>query len=46
MVQIALIDLLVEMREKQAIKSLKQLLERNKLTPEVKERAQLSLQLL
>jgi hypothetical protein len=46
MVQIALIDLLVEMREKQAIKSLKQLLERNQLTPEVKERAQLSLKLL
>ena len=46
MVQIALIDLLVEMREKQAIKSLKQLLEKNKLTPEVKERAKLSLQLL
>lgn len=46
MVQIALIDLLVEMREKQAIKSLKQLLEKNRLTPEVKERAQLSLKLL
>jgi len=46
MVQIALIDLLVEMREKQAIKSLKQLLERNKLNPEVKERAQVSLKLL
>ncbi|MGD2084982.1 MAG: HEAT repeat domain-containing protein [Candidatus Aminicenantes bacterium] len=46
MVQIALIDLLVEMREKKAIKSLKQLLERNKLNPEVKERAQLSLKLL
>jgi len=46
MVQIALIDFLVEMREKQAIKSLKQLLEKNKLNPEVKERAQLSLKLL
>jgi hypothetical protein len=46
LVQIALIDLLVEMREKQAIKSLKQLLEKNKLNPEVKERAQLSLKLL
>jgi hypothetical protein len=46
MVQIALIDLLVEMREKQAIKSLKQLLGKNKLNPEVKERAQLSLKLL
>jgi hypothetical protein len=46
MVQIALIDLLVEMREKKAIKSLKHLLERNKLNPEVKERAQLSLKLL
>lgn len=46
MVQIALIDLLVDMREKQSIKSLKQLLEKNKLNPEVKERAQLSLKLL
>lgn len=44
MMQIALIDLVVEMREKQAAESLKQLIEKNKLNPEVKQRARLSLE--
>jgi len=46
LVQIALIDLLVELREKKAVESLRQLLKRNKINPEVKERAELSLELL
>jgi hypothetical protein len=46
LVQIALIDLMVQIREKQAVNSLKQLLENNKLNPEVKQRAQLSIKKL
>ena len=42
--QIALIDLITDMREKQAIKSLKELLKNNKLNPAVRERAKESLE--
>jgi len=46
MVQIALIDLLVQIREKQAVESLKQLIKKNKLNPQVKQRARSSLEKL
>jgi hypothetical protein len=46
LVQIALIDLIADMREKQAIKSLKELLKNDKLNPAVKERAKASLEYL
>lgn len=41
LVQVALIDLMVGMREKKAADALKDLIRRNKLNPDVKERAQL-----
>jgi hypothetical protein len=41
LVQVALIDLMVEMREKRAADALKQLIQRNKLNSSVKKRAQL-----
>ena len=41
LVQVALIDLMVEMREKRAADALKQLIHKNKLNASVKERAQL-----
>jgi hypothetical protein len=44
LVQIALIDLVADMRERQAIKSLKELLQKDKLNPAVKERAKASLE--
>jgi hypothetical protein len=40
LVQVALIDFLVEVREARAAAALKQLIERNELTPEVKKRAE------
>ena len=40
LVQVALIDFLVEVREARAAEALKQLIERNELTPEVKKRAE------
>jgi hypothetical protein len=40
LVQVALIDFLVEVRETRAIEALKKLLEAGELTPEVKERAE------
>lgn len=43
LVQLALIDLMVEIREKRAIHALKKLIERQKLNPEVKKQAELSL---
>ncbi len=39
MVQVALIDLLVQLREKKAVQALKKLMENEKLNPEVKEHA-------
>jgi hypothetical protein len=39
LVQVALIDLMMQMREKQAVDALKQLIQKNKLNPDVKERA-------
>ncbi len=44
LVQIALIDLIVEIREKRAVQALKELIKNEKLNPQVKEQAQLSLQ--
>ena len=44
MVQIALIDLLAQIREKKAVESLKQLIKKNKLNPLVKQRARSSLE--
>jgi len=46
MVQLALIDLMVQIREKQAVRSLKQLLQDKNLNPEVQRRARLSLKQL
>jgi hypothetical protein len=43
MVQMALIDLMVQIREKQAVRSLKQLLQDKNLNPEVQRRARLSI---
>jgi anti-sigma factor RsiW len=40
LVQVALIDLLVEVREARAVQALKTLIEANELTPEVKKRAE------
>ncbi len=40
LVQVALIDFLVEVREARAAEALKSLIERNELTPEVKKRAE------
>ncbi len=40
LVQIAIMDLLVEVREKKAVKALKVLMQKNKLNPTVKARAQ------
>jgi len=40
LVQVALIDFLVEVREARAAEALKQLIEKNELTPEVKKRAE------
>jgi len=46
LVQVALIDLIIEMRERRAIESLKQLIEENSLNPDVKQRAEEGIQLL
>jgi len=46
LVQVALIDLIVEMRERQAIEALKQLIQDEKLNPDVKHRAEQGIQLL
>ncbi len=46
LVQVALIDLMVDMREKQAADALKRLIQDNKLNPEVKQRAKLCIQQL
>lgn len=46
LVQVALIDLMVEIREKRAVQSLKKLLENKKVNPEVKKRAQTSIEKL
>ena len=46
LVQMALIDLMVEMREKRAVNALKQLVQNNKLNPKVKERAQICIEQL
>ncbi|NIM16926.1 MAG: hypothetical protein GTO45_33580 [Candidatus Aminicenantes bacterium] len=46
MVQLALIDLMVQIREKQAVRSLKQLLKDKNLNPEVQRRARLSIKQL
>jgi hypothetical protein len=46
MVQLALIDLMVQIREKQAVKSLRQLLQDKNLNPEVQRRARLSIKQL
>ncbi len=46
LVQIALIDLMVEIRERQAIEALRQLIKDNKLYPAVKERAEWGIQQL
>jgi hypothetical protein len=43
MVQIALIDLLVEIRDKPAGQALKDLMQESRLNPEVRERAQWAL---
>lgn len=43
LVQVALIDLLTEIRERRAADALKQLIEKSKLAPEVKEHAELGL---
>jgi len=43
LVQVALIDLLTEIRERRAADALKQLIENSKLAPEVKEHAELGL---
>jgi hypothetical protein len=46
LVQMALIDFLVEMREKRAVNALKQLIQNNKLNPKVKERAKICIEQL
>ncbi len=46
LVQVALIDLIIEMRERRAIESLKQLIKENTLNPDVKQRAEQGIQLL
>ena len=46
LVQVALIDLMVDIRERQAIDALKQLIQDEELTPEVKQRAEQSIQQL
>lgn len=46
LVQITLIDLIVEMRERRAIEALKELIQNEKLNPDVRKRAELSLQKL
>jgi hypothetical protein len=46
LVQMALIDLMVEMREKRAVNALKQLIQNNKLNPKVKERAKICIEQL
>ena len=46
LVQIALIDLLVDIREKRAVKALKGLIKNRGLTPQVREKAQFSIQQL
>lgn len=46
LVQVALIDLIVEMRERRSIEALKQLIQENTLNPDVKQRAEQGIQLL
>jgi len=46
LVQIALIDLMVEIRERKSIEALKKLMQANKLNPTVKERAEWGIQQL
>jgi len=46
LIQVALIDLIIQMRERRAIESLKRLIEENTLNPDVKERAEEGIQLL
>jgi HEAT repeat protein len=46
LIQVALIDLIIQMRERRAIESLKQLIEENTLNPDVKQRAEEGIQLL
>lgn len=46
LVQIALIDLMVDIRERQSIEALKQLIQNKKLNPTVKERAEWGIQQL
>lgn len=46
LVQVALIDLLVELREKRAAESLKKLIKQEKINPAVKERAEIGLKTL
>ena len=46
LVQVALIDLIVEMRERRSIEALKQLIQENTLNPDVKQRAEEGIQLL
>lgn len=46
LVQVALIDLMVEMREKRAVRNLKKLLVNKKVIPQVKQRAQTSIEKL
>lgn len=46
LVQLALIDLIVEIREKRAVEAMKELINRNKLNPEVKKQAELSIRQL
>ena len=46
LVQVALIDLMVDIRERQAIDALKELIQNEELTPEVKQRAEQSIQQL
>jgi len=46
LVQVSLINLLIEIRERRAAEALKQLIQDEKLTPEVKQKAELGLQQL
>jgi hypothetical protein len=46
LIQIALIDLMIEIRERQAVEAFRQLVKENKLNPAVKERAQWGIQQL
>jgi hypothetical protein len=46
LVQIALIDLIVELREKRATEALKELIEKEKINNEVKQRAEWGIQQL